>query len=202
MEGLFVALEAWLATTGAWAYVIAPTVMAMVAVLPIPAEAPAMINGALFGPLTGTVITWVGALLGAALSFEIARALGRPVAARLIGEERLVRADQMVDQAGWTGLLVLRLLPVVAFTAINWAAGLTTVSRFRFLWTTAIGILPGAIVFTASGSGLAAILKSGSAPLSWIAVALVASFIGFTWWRSRKRRRDPHAPLAEADAGN
>ena len=190
---MFVAMETWLAGMGDWALLVAPLVMAGVAILPIPAEAPAMLNGALFGPVTGTFITWTGALLGALISFEIARALGRPVASRIVPERTLDRADALVAQAGWTGLLVLRLLPMVAFTAINWGAGLTSVSRWTFVWTTALGIVPGAIVFTASGSGLAALIKRGAGPVGWAAVAAVLLFLV---WVFRKSRRPSSLPTA------
>ena len=197
MDGVFLAVEAWLESLGGWALVVAPLVMAAVAILPIPAEAPAMANGMLFGPVTGTAVTWIGALLGACVSFEISRSLGRPVAGRMVRKEVLDRADAVVEQAGWTGLLVLRLLPVVAFTAINWGAGLTSVSRWRFFWTTAVGILPGAIVFTASGSGLAALLRRGSIPAAWLASAAVVLFFAAIAIRGR---RDP-APAASGPPG-
>lgn len=182
---MFVALEAWLTGMGGWALLAAPLVMAGVAVLPIPAEAPAMLNGALFGPVAGTLITWTGALAGAWISFEIARALGRPIASRIVPARALDRTDALVDQAGWSGLLVLRLLPVVAFTAINWGAGLTSVSRWRFLWTTALGIVPGAILFTASGSAMAALIERGSTPAAWAAAAAVVAFLAWAFRRSR-----------------
>ena len=188
MEGAFAWVEAWLLAMGPGAYVVAPMVMAFVAVLPIPAEAPAFINGAIFGPLAGTAITWIGAVGGAWISFEISRSLGRPVASRLVRESVLDRVDETVDQAGWTGLLVLRLLPVVAFTAINWGAGLTSVSRWRFLWTTALGIVPGAIVFTASGSGAAALIRRGTGPAAWFAILAIVGFLTYTFMRSKKSR--------------
>ncbi|MDH3223729.1 MAG: VTT domain-containing protein, partial [Gemmatimonadota bacterium] len=183
---MFVALEAWLTGMGGWALLAAPLVMAGVAVLPIPAEAPAMLNGALFGPVTGTLITWTGALAGAWISFEIARALGRPVASRIVSAGALDRTDALVERAGWSGLLILRLLPVVAFTAINWGAGLTSVSRWRFLWTTALGIVPGAILFTASGSAVASLIERGSTPVAWAAGAAVVAFLVWAFRRSRR----------------
>lgn len=199
MDGMFVAMEAWLTGMGDWALLVAPLVMAGVAILPIPAEAPAMLNGALFGPVAGTLITWTGALLGALISFEIARALGRPVAGRFVPARTLDRADALVDQAGWSGLLVLRLLPMIAFTAINWGAGLTSVSRWRFVWTTALGIIPGAILFTASGSAVAALIKQGAGPVGWAAVAAVVVFL---IWAFRKSRRPSSLPRAAPGASS
>lgn len=192
MEELFADLEYWLGEIGVWAYVVAPLVMAAVAVLPVPAEAPAMINGMLFGALFGSVITWMGAMLGAVASFELARRLGRPLAERVLRPSALEAADRTVLEAGWQGMLVARFVPLVAFTALNWGAGLTPVPRWRFVWTTAIGIVPGVIVFTASGTGVAALL----ARLSPVAAALAIAFlVALVVWAYRRQRRP--AKLAE-----
>lgn len=186
VEEIFADLGYWLDEIGVWAYVVAPVVMAAVAVLPVPAEAPAMINGMLFGALFGSLITWTGAMIGAVISFELARRLGRPLAERFLRPSALVAADRTVLETGWQGMLIARFVPVVAFTALNWGAGLTPVSRWRFVWTTAVGIVPGVILFTASGTGVAALL----ARLSPIAAALAAGFLAaLVVWAYRRQRR-------------
>jgi len=183
LEQFFYSIGDWMQAAGPWAYVVAPLVMACVAILPIPAEAPAMVNGMLFGPVGGTAITWCGAMLGAVASFEIARALGRPAAERFISPERLDRADQFVLKAGWGGLLLARFMPLIAFTVLNWAAGLTPVRRWRFLWTTALGIIPGTIVFTVSGWGLTGVLEQ----LPWVGLAIAVGLVGWMIWRGRRK---------------
>jgi len=186
VEQFFNDIGEWLVAIGVWAYVFAPLVMAGVAILPIPAEAPAMVNGALFGPIIGTLISWFGALLGAVLSFEMARAFGRPAAERFLRASAIERADDLVTRAGWRGLLLARCVPVIAFTALNWGAGLTPVSRWRFLWTTAIGIVPGAIVFTASGWGLVGVGEK----MPWVGLALAILLLVSLAFRRRRRASD------------
>lgn len=185
MDGLFSDIDMWLTGLGGWAYVAAPTVMAAVSILPIPAEAPAMANGALFGPVLGTVITWIGAMAGAWISYEIARTWGRPVAERMMSRRALARVDTVADAAGWSGLLMLRLIPLVAFTAVNWGSGLSRVPRWRFVWTTAIGIAPGAILFTSSGAGLGALYRRSPPLAAGVTLALVA--VMMLWARRRRR---------------
>lgn len=177
----------WIDRMGSWAYVVAPGAMICVAILPIPAEIPAAANGMMFGPVIGTLITWLGAIIGAVISFEVARRWGRPVAERLVKPTVIERADRLVASAGWPGLLVLRLVPAVAFTAINWASGLTRMPRSTFIWTTAVGILPGAILFTSSGSGLAMLYRTN--PLAAWVLGLAA--IGVLWWTVTRYRRPP-----------
>lgn len=184
MESWFQDIGVWLEGLGPLAYVAAPAIMALVAIFPIPAEAPAMLNGALFGPVVGSAISWVGAMIGAVISFELARALGRPLAERLLSAAALDRADRAVLRAGWWGLLVARFIPLIAFTALNWGAGLTPVSRWRFVWTTGLGILPGVILFTTSGVGLAALYRASPGLTVALVLALVA-LGALVWARGR-----------------
>jgi len=187
MSELFADIQLWLAAMGAWAYVVAPLVMATVSVLPVPAEAPAMANGMLFGAAVGTVVTWSGAMLGAWISYEIARGWGRSLALRLVRQEAVERLDRVAEHAGWWGLLALRLVPVVAFTALNWGAGLCAVPRWRFVWTTALGIVPGVVLFTTSGVGLSALWRR-SPPLAG-AIVLALLVFAFIWERRRRMAR-------------
>lgn len=185
MDGLFSNIDLWLAGLGGWAYVVAPAVMAAVSILPIPAEAPALANGMIFGPIVGTGVTWLGAMAGAWISYEIARAYGRPIAKRMVNPTAMKKIDDVAHSAGWWGLLVLRFVPVVAFTALNWGAGLCGLPRWRFVWTTALGIIPGAFLFTSSGAGLGALYRRSPPLAALMAAALMAAVIV---WMVKKRR--------------
>jgi uncharacterized membrane protein YdjX (TVP38/TMEM64 family) len=185
VDAIFANLEYWLAQAGGWAYLVAPLVMVAVSILPIPAEAPALANGMLFGPVVGTLISWSGAVVGAWISYEIARGWGRPFAAKFASEATVARLDGAAERTGWWGLLVLRLIPAFAFTAINWGAGLCGVPRARFLWTTAIGILPGAVLFTSSGAGLGVLWRRYPVTTT---VCVAVTLVGTVLWMMRKRR--------------
>lgn len=194
MAGWYEAAELWMAGAGAWAYLAAPALMAAVAIVPVPAEAPAMINGMLFGAVLGSFLTWSGAMVGAWISFELARRYGRGLAERLLLPARLEQVDRLVEGMGWSGLLAARFVPVVAFTALNWGAGLTGVPRGRFLWTTALGILPGAILFTTSGVGLSRLYGWSPAVATGL-VAVVAMLLLIWIWQ----RRSQGVVVREAD---
>ncbi|MDX1648022.1 MAG: VTT domain-containing protein, partial [Longimicrobiales bacterium] len=147
-------------------------------------------NGMLFGAALGSVVTWSGAMLGAWLSYEIARRWGRAVALRFVRMDTVRRLDRGADHAGWWGLLLLRFVPVVAFTALNWAAGLCAVPRWRFLWTTALGIVPGVVLFTTSGVGIGALWRR-SPP---VAVGMVLALVGLAVvWDRRRKAADARA---------
>lgn len=104
------------------------------------------IGAAIFGPYWGFVLIWIGAMLGATISFFIGRYLGREFAAALIGE-RLKKYDDAIERNGFATVLYLRLV-YFPFTPMNFGMGLTKVAFRDYFWGTALGIVVGTFVFT------------------------------------------------------
>lgn len=138
-------VQAW----GAWAAAGAIVLMVLHSFVPLPAEIIAIANGALFGPWWGVLVTWVGAMLGAILAFAAARSLGRPVLRWAVPARYWARLEAVPVKP--VPLLIVRLIPVISFNLVNYAAGLLGVPWWTFLWTTALGILP--LVVTMVGLG-------------------------------------------------
>ena len=148
--------------------------------LPFPAEIVALANGMLYGPLWGAVITWVGAMLGAAAAFAVARFLGRPVLARMLSvRQQAAMANWSRTRGGWA-LLGGRLVPFIAFNMINYAAGLAGIGWWTFLWATGLGILPLTILLAVLG-------ESALDTPGWI-WALLGALWALGWIESRYSR--------------
>ncbi len=175
----------WVHDLGLWGYPAAVALMTGVALLPIPAEIPAAMNGMLFGPYFGVLITWTGGMLGAQLSFELARRFGRPFVCRLVPESAVDKVDGLVRAAGWPGLIVVRLIPAIAFTALNWGLGLTACRRRTFFWTTALGILPFTILFVWSGEGVARLYRRDPGLALAVSALALLALIAIAWYRRR-----------------
>ena len=111
-------------------------------------------SAAVFGFGTGLFISLVGATVGATCAFIIGRAMGRDGVVALLGD-RLRSVDQFIDKRQFISIFVLRLLPVVPFNGLNYAAGLTVVPLSRYVPATFLGILPGTTLttFTVSQAG-------------------------------------------------
>ena len=112
------------------------------AVVPFPAEFPTAAAGFVLGfavafPLM--VVAWTISCLAAYL---LARGVGPPVLDRLVGRERMEAADRLIARGGWQILLAGRLIPVVPYNLVSYAAGATRVPIGRFAWTTAVGVIP------------------------------------------------------------
>ncbi|MGH6777745.1 MAG: TVP38/TMEM64 family protein [Bradyrhizobium sp.] len=168
-------IRAW----GAWSAVGAVALMALHSFLPLPAEVIAMGNGMIFGPWLGTALTWIGAMIGAILSFALARVLGRPLARRVLPERHWQRLDALPTRPGT--LLLVRFLPIVSFNLVNYAAGILHVHWWTFSWTTAIGILPLTIAMALLGNEMT------TAP--WWLWAAVTSAILALWLLLRRHGR-------------
>ena len=122
-------------------------------VIAFPGAIPSAASGLLFGTALGTVLTVTGATIGATLAFLIGRRLGRAQVERIAGE-RTERLDAWLERRGFVAVLYARLVPLVPFNVLNYAAGLTSIRTRDYVVATAIGTVPGSFAFTALGGSL------------------------------------------------
>jgi uncharacterized membrane protein YdjX (TVP38/TMEM64 family) len=85
----------------------------------------------------------------------VARYAGRPLALRLVPEERLAKIGSLLSGGSGWKLLAIRQIPIFSFCLLNFALGLLDVPFRRFTWTTAIGNLPYIIVLVLASDALA-----------------------------------------------
>ncbi len=103
--------------------------------------------GALFGTIVGGVIAWTSSMIGAVIGYLIARTIGHDEVLRWV--QRFKRADAAVGQArNFSGLLRMRLLPVLPIGVVNFVAGLARAPIVSYLAATAIGIVPSVIIYS------------------------------------------------------
>ena len=110
-------------------------------------------GGFLFGLALGSAAAVISATIGATLIFLAARtALGDPLPRRA-GPRANQLARGFRDDA-FSYLLFLRLVPAFPFFLVNLVPAFAGVRLGPFIAATAIGIIPGAIVFALAGVGL------------------------------------------------
>jgi len=158
------------------------------ALIPSPKALLTAAGGALFGLWAGAALSLAAALVGAVISFGVGRMLGREAVDRLI-HGRLARVDALLADHGLSAVLIVRLVPLVPFIAINYASGLSGVKFRHYVLGSALGMVPGSLAYAALGAygtnpwGLAA---AGS--------ALIILVVGGSWWARRlDARRVGHA---------
>ena len=114
-----------------------------------------MTGGFLFGLAVGTGLNVVSATIGASAIFWAARlGLGNTLTAKLETSEGTIRKlKDGLRENEISVLFLLRLVPA-----------LVGVKFSNYLFTTALGIIPGAIVFTWIGVGLGGVFDRGETP--------------------------------------
>ncbi|EAR52287.1 trigger factor [Oceanicola granulosus HTCC2516] len=156
---------------------------------PIPSGPIAMAAGAVYGVTGGGAVSIAGAFLGAMIAFAIARRFRSALAGR---DNRIAawicrpRSPTMLMLA----VFGARLVPLISFDAVSYAAGLTTLSTWRFALATLLGVAPMGFAFAAMGAGVAdgehrtlAIIVASA-----VTVALPAAVWGVQRARGRARR--------------
>ena len=64
-----------------------------------------------------------GWMLSGLICFAIGRSLARPLLDRWFGEERFERIEATIERGGATLLLAMRLIPILPFSLVSYAAG-------------------------------------------------------------------------------
>jgi uncharacterized membrane protein YdjX (TVP38/TMEM64 family) len=113
-------------------------------------------GGFLFGLAVGASAAVIGATLGATVIFLVARtALGEPLLKRV--GPRASQLAQGFREDAFSYLLFLRLVPAFPFFLVNLVPAFAGV---RLATATALGIIPGAAVYTFAGTGLDSLIAA------------------------------------------
>lgn len=179
------AVEERIRSWGAWGVAGSIALMVAHSFLPFPSEIVALANGMVYGPVWGAAITWVGAMLGASAAFGLVRALGRPLLMKRLSPRSERALEHWSIRQGGPSLLAARLIPVIAFNLINYAAALTHISWWTFLWATGLGILPLTILLAVLGDNV--LDMSAWVWLVVVAVSMLA-WLALRHWRGTRER--------------
>lgn len=196
------AIRTWILGFGIWAPIASVALMLLQTVVaPLPSSPVTFANGLVFGVWWGALLSWASGLAGAAVAFGLSRAFGRPVAERLATRAALGWSDAFFARWGIWAVLVGRLLPVVSFDVISYGAGVTPMRFGAFLLATAIGMMPGTLLYAwlghVGGTSAAALLWTLAA-LTALGVLVVAFTPAVTRWLAAPPRRLVNRLIARA----
>jgi uncharacterized membrane protein YdjX (TVP38/TMEM64 family) len=117
----------------------------------LPRSAMAMVAGLIFGAWWGGMLAATGSVLGAVSGFLIARYINNGMLS--LGETaRFGRLVRRIEQGGWRAVAMLRLMPVLPHTAVNYALGLTRIRLAPYAVGSLIGQLPMTVAFVQFGA--------------------------------------------------
>ncbi|MEE2941080.1 MAG: VTT domain-containing protein [Planctomycetota bacterium] len=145
----------------------------------VPGSAITLAAGALFGVGLGTAVVSVASTTAAAVAFPLARTLLRSRVERLAASSRGFAAiDDAVADGGWRVVGLLRLSPVVPFSALNYLLGLTRVAYLPAILVSWAAMLPGTLLYVylgAVGADVAAGASKGWEEWTLLGVGLAAT---------------------------
>jgi uncharacterized membrane protein YdjX (TVP38/TMEM64 family) len=150
-----------------------------------PAEIVDAAAGYAYGFAPGVALTMVGWILSGLLCYAIGSSVARPLLDRWFGAERFERIEARIERGGWTLLISLRLIPILPFSIVSYAAGAARVPIWRFVWTTAVGYLPITAISVYFGTQLEGLSLTDPIVLG-SAVALLALLAGGHWVMRRQ----------------
>jgi uncharacterized membrane protein YdjX (TVP38/TMEM64 family) len=121
---------------------------------PLPSAPIALASGAVYGHTWGTLYIITGATIGAMIAFLIARFSGHRAINKLIPEHwSLGRLGS--QNALMVMIFVSRLIPFLSFDLISYAAGVTSISLWRFFLATLFGLIPASFLLAHFGGEMA-----------------------------------------------
>lgn len=154
-----------------------------------PAEIVNAAAGFVYGFFPALGIVTVGWMLSALLCYWVGTSVARPLLDRFFGYERFERFERMIERGGIPLLLALRLIPIVPFSLVCYAAGAARVPLWRYTWTTLVGYMPITALAVYFGTRLEGLELTDPLVLGSVALLVVLLVLG-NWIVRRQSAAD------------
>lgn len=166
------------------------------AILPIflfPVPVLAVVAGAAFGLFAGSLYTIIGAMINSVLMFYIARFLGFRAVSDFTKNSKSKVLKTLGEPGGkFSLILILRLMPLVPYNALNYACGVMNVSLREYVVATFVGIVPATFIMVNLGEKALDMRSNGFI----IACILMVVLVVLSSWGAKKIR------ASRGDLGN
>ena len=170
----------WVGSMGMWGPVVYIVIYIIRPIILFPAGILSATAGIIWGAAAGFLILQIAANLSSTIEFFIARYAARDMVAKHLGG-RAQTIDQKIQKHGFMTVLMIRLIPNVAWDIQNLSLGLTSV-RFRdYFFATLLGIMPGSFVLVFFGASFIKVIYN---PKNiWILAIAVLLFTGVFYFK-------------------
>ena len=143
----------WVQELGPIGVVVFVVAYALATVLFLPGWIFTVGAGLVYGIVGGTLVALTGAVIGATLAFIVARYLVRKNIEEYTKKNARFKAiDEAIGKNGWKIIGLLRLSPLIPFNLSNYFYGITSVSLKAYVAVSAIGMIPGTLLYAYLGA--------------------------------------------------
>ncbi|MCE7792665.1 TVP38/TMEM64 family protein [Salipaludibacillus sp. CUR1] len=179
------AMQEFINSFGMLGYVIFVLVFVAVAVFMLPGAVLTIVAGITFGPVIGGILSLIGATLGAAAAFLVAKYLARDmILKKFKGNPIFDKIDKGVEKNGVSFLILTRLVPVFPYNVQNYAYGLTSLGFAKYTGVSLITMAPGAFIYAfmagqivREGISLNLMLQFAAAGIILFLVSLIPKYL-------------------------
>lgn len=183
------AFRAWIDARGFWGKVLfVGMIILQVVVAFIPAEPLEIAAGYAFGAFWGTVLVWIGLVVGSTIVFLFVRKIGVKAVEVFFPREQIDSLKYLKNEKTLnTAAFFLFLIPGTPKDLLTYFAGLTKIKLLPWVLLTSIARIPSVVTSTVGGNALGT-QKYIFAVIVFAATALVSG-IGMLIYRARHRKR-------------
>jgi len=184
--GQFVQFQHHLQSLGPWGPVLSIAFLVAGAIaLPVPVTIVMVADGLVFGTELGTLISFVGGVLGALSAYMLGRRFGPAVLERFLPGSARVSGRPTAPFVRWS-VTLWHWIPGMPFNPMSFAAGYMRMPVLTFLFFTTVGLLPACAVTAYLGVRAASDVPARY----WVPGLLSIAALWFAW-RALRRRRPP-----------
>lgn len=167
--------KAWVESLGFWGPVLYIIIYVIRPLILFPAGVLSATAGVIWGTALGFFYLQIAANISSTVEFIIARYFAREAIEKVI-KGKMQSIDEKIEQNGFLTVLLIRLIPNVAWDIQNFSLGLTKVKFKDYFLATLIGIMPGSFAFVFFGASLIKVLFD---PKNlWMIVVGILFFVG------------------------
>ncbi|WP_219836771.1 TVP38/TMEM64 family protein [Paenibacillus sp. R14(2021)] len=140
--------------------------------------------GFLYGPLSGALISLLGAWLAALLMYGLFRYALRERGRAMLRRYRLTeRWTSMVEQHPFRSILLARLMPILPQTAVNIYAAIVSIPLLSYAAASLLGKIPAMLIFAFIGDGISEGWRSVLPAAAVYAGFLLAVYTAYRVWK-------------------
>lgn len=176
----------WVQSLGVWGPATYIMVYLLRPLILFPAGILSATAGIIWGPLVGFLCLQIAANISSTAEFLIARYFAKGAVEKYL-KGRILSLDEKIEKHGFLTVLLIRIIPNVAWDIQNLSLGLTKVKFRHYFLATLIGIMPGSFAFVFFGASLIRVLFN---PKNfWIIIVAIFLFVAIFYLQKYLRRK-------------
>jgi len=176
----------WVTSLGMWGPIVYIVVYILRPLIFFPAGILSATAGVIWGTTLGFLYLQIAANISSTVEFLIARYFARRTIEKFL-KGKILNINEKIEKHGFLTVLLIRIVPNVAWDIQNLSLGLTRVKFRDYFLATLIGIMPGSFAFVFFGSSLIRVLFN---PRNcWIVGIAILVFVGVYYFQKYLKKR-------------